>query len=210
MEADWEVEIGPAAPILDALWPGFVDLRDFPERIGDLGEAQCFPALAEALLRLNGPDSEDGLISVDKSAIWTSKCDIWRLDTGMEQFDPDEMDADPTECLAGVGCYIYLLPRDGVAFAELGRVEEWVAARVDRIRQIAVRRCRADLVIRRAFVGEREGLCVTAYLTACGVTAAGADEALGCALAVFAKAISETTRIATSLERNLRNDTIVL
>ena len=27
MEADWEVEIGGGAPVIDALWPGFVDLR---------------------------------------------------------------------------------------------------------------------------------------------------------------------------------------
>jgi len=37
MEADWEFEVGPdtaglAAPVIDACWPGFVDLRHNPER----------------------------------------------------------------------------------------------------------------------------------------------------------------------------------
>ena len=82
MEADWEVEIGPGSPIIDALWPGFVDLRRFPGAIGDLEEARRCSALAEALFRLN---------SEDVSGFWTSKCDVWRLDAGMGQCDPDEI-----------------------------------------------------------------------------------------------------------------------
>ena len=27
MEADWEVEVGGGAPVIEAFWPGFVDLR---------------------------------------------------------------------------------------------------------------------------------------------------------------------------------------
>jgi hypothetical protein len=27
LEADWEFEVGGDAPVIDALWPGFVDLR---------------------------------------------------------------------------------------------------------------------------------------------------------------------------------------
>ena len=189
MEADWEVEIGPGSPIIDALWQGFVDLRRFPGRIGDLEEARHCSALAEALLRLNCDDV---------SEFWTSKCDVWGLDAGTEQCDPDEMDADPADCVAGVACYIDLLPQDGAAFAELDRTERWVRAQVGRLRQMAARRCRADLVIRRAFVGEQEGLGVTAYLSACGATAVGADEALSCALAALANAISETTQSAST------------
>jgi hypothetical protein len=30
MEADWEFEVGGDAPVIDALWPGFVDLRLSP------------------------------------------------------------------------------------------------------------------------------------------------------------------------------------
>jgi hypothetical protein len=53
MEADWEFEVGPdaaglAAPVIDALWPGFVDLRRAPELAWHLPEAAQLPALAEA------------------------------------------------------------------------------------------------------------------------------------------------------------------
>jgi hypothetical protein len=193
MEADWEVEIGSGAPILDAHWPGFVDLRRFPERVCDLEEASLFPALSSALLRLNGPDSHPESSEEDGAgvlSVWTSKCDVWRLGDGMEQCDPDEMGADPLDCVVGVACYIDLLPRERVTFAEINRLEEWVRTKVERIRQMAAHCCRADLVIRRAFVGEQDGLGVTAYLSACGATRVEADEALSCALAVFAKAVN--------------------
>ena len=32
MEADWEFEVGGDAPVIEARWPGFVDLRRNPER----------------------------------------------------------------------------------------------------------------------------------------------------------------------------------
>jgi hypothetical protein len=67
MEADWEFEVEgetaaaeapiPEAPIIDACWPGFVDLRRNPERAWDLPEARQLPALAEALARLNAAAS---------------------------------------------------------------------------------------------------------------------------------------------------------
>ena len=44
MEADWEVEVGGGSPVIEALWPGFVDLRLYPERIGEIQEAAGFPA----------------------------------------------------------------------------------------------------------------------------------------------------------------------
>jgi len=45
MEADWEVEVGGGSPVIEALWPGFVDLRLYPERIGEIQEAAGFRRL---------------------------------------------------------------------------------------------------------------------------------------------------------------------
>jgi len=67
MEADWEVEIGGGAPIIDACWDGLVHLQTAPERAAELPEAADLPRLAEALVRLNAP----------RSPVWTSKCDVW-------------------------------------------------------------------------------------------------------------------------------------
>ena len=67
MEADWEIEIGGGAPIIEAHWSGLVDLRVNPERARLLPEAQQLPALCHALVRLNAP----------ASPVWTSKCDVF-------------------------------------------------------------------------------------------------------------------------------------
>ena len=96
MEADWEIEIGGHAPVIDACWEGFVDLRHAPGRAAELSEARDLPALADALARLNGPSSP----------LWTSKCDVWRP----ESFDPDELDAPGRTGENAIACYIDLLP----------------------------------------------------------------------------------------------------
>jgi hypothetical protein len=39
MEADWSVEIGAGLPVIDADWPGFVDLRRDIRSIDSIPEA---------------------------------------------------------------------------------------------------------------------------------------------------------------------------
>ena len=175
MEADWEFEASGDAPVIEAQWLGFVDLRRTPERARELPETVQFPALAKALVKLNAA----------VSLVWTSKCDVWEhLEEG--EFDPDEMDA-PPECAAhAMGCYIDLLPRSGrrwippeLASAECRRV-------CGLLRAVPLRCCRIDLVIRRAFVtAERMELGITAYLISCGESSAKAAQTLQAALAAF-------------------------
>ena len=38
MEADWEFEIASDAPVIDAAWTGFVDLKLQPERVTEISE----------------------------------------------------------------------------------------------------------------------------------------------------------------------------
>lgn len=203
MEADWEVEIGPDAPVIDALWPGFIDLRRAPERIGEIEETRKFPALAEALLRLNRSDSNVGLCAdsgMDSmlddltcgSQVWSSKCDIWVLDSSSDTWDPDELDATPVESLVALACYIELLPRNESLFAGLVEAETWARGAVDRLRKTVCRRCRVDLVIRRAFKGDSEVLGITAYTTACGADFNAAEEALSSALRALVSAVRAT------------------
>ena len=55
---------------------------------------------------------------------------------------------------------------------------------------VPLRCCRADLVIRRAFITpELMGLGVTAYMTACGESSAEAKRTLEAALAAFTDAL---------------------
>jgi hypothetical protein len=184
MEADWEFEVGPdaaglAAPVIDAYWPGFVDLRLAPERAWDLPEAGQFPALAEALARLNAA----------ASPVWTSKCDFWpHLEPG--EFDPDELDAPPACATHAMGCYIDLLPRSNGQWALPDAVEAECKRLCGRLRAVPLGCCRADLVVRRALTApELMGLGITAYLISCGPSSVEAAATLQNALAAFRDAL---------------------
>jgi hypothetical protein len=184
MEADWEFEVGGNAPVIDACWAGLIDLRRSPERAWQLPETAQFPALAEALAKLNAA----------ASPVWTSKCDVWpHLNAG--EFDPDEMDAPPGCATDAMSCYIDLLPRVDQQWA----VPATVAAECKRVCgllcAVPQRCCRVDLVIRRAYVtAERMDLGVTAYITSCGESSAKAERTLQTALERFADALCATQR----------------
>jgi hypothetical protein len=64
------------------------------------------------------------------------------------------------------------------------------------LRAVPRRCCRADLIIRRAFITpERVELGITAYLTACGKSPAEAAQVLQAALAIFVDAFTATLTI---------------
>jgi hypothetical protein len=174
MEADWEVEIGGSAPVIDAHWPGLVDLRRELERAWHLAETRQLPALGEALIRLNAPDS----------TVWTSKCDVFVP----EQVDPDELDA-PVGCGCAITCYIDLLPRNEERWEMCDDAVSACRGICERLRSVALRGCRADLVIRQAMLaGGKEGFGVTAYIMAVGQDTSSAEQTLAAALGAFADA----------------------
>jgi hypothetical protein len=189
MEADWEFEVGPdatglAAPVIEALWAGFVDLRCHPERAKNLPEAAHFPKLAEALARLNSADS----------LVWTTKSDLWpHLEAG--EFDPDEMDAPSCSATHAMGCYLDLLPRSDQQWA-LPEMADKACKRICGLLQaVPLGCCRADLVIRRAYITpDGMELGITAYLTSCGENPAAAAKTLEAALAALTDAFGPTQR----------------
>ena len=161
MEADYEVEAGGEAPVIEALWPGFVDLRLQPERIGEIQEVAGVPALAELLLALNKTGSP----------VWTAKCDVWEPET------------------AELACYVDLLPVADMVFARWEQAEAFCREWVARLVPVSMPECRVELVVRQAIAGEAEGVGVTAYLSATGGDRTCAAEALAAALVAFAGAI---------------------
>lgn len=189
MEADWEVEIGGDAAVIDAGWPGLIDLRADPNRVSEIPEVNDLPALGEALLRLNDASSP----------VWTAKCDVWQVD----EFDPDELDAMRQLAKEAVACYIDLLPRSSQSWDTTESAVAACQAICARLREAPLRCCRADLVVRRAFMGaETPDYGMTAYLTACGEAKQAATRQLGQALAVFADSVSAFGRekIAPTLQ----------
>jgi hypothetical protein len=184
MEADWEFEVDGEAPVIDAAWDGFVDLRLQPECANELAETAGFPALAGALTRLNS----------DGSPVWTSKCDMWPV-IDRAEWDADELDAPPDIATHAAGCYIDLLARDEQQWLLPAVAAETCTRFCERMHSIPMGCCRADLVIRRAVVAaEKNGAVemefgITAYLTGCGASDAEAAVALEGALHAFAGAI---------------------
>lgn len=176
MEADWDVEAGASAPVIDPHWPGFVDLRAAPEQASELSEAAELPALARALVALNAPDSP----------VLTAKCDVWPVDS----FDPDELDAPCEGSLQAIGCYIDLLPRSERQWKALDEVVDWCKRLCARMRAVPLRSCRVDMVVRSAsLAAERLDWGVTSYLTAVGPNHAAAAQVMDRALAVLADSI---------------------
>lgn len=177
MEADWEVEIGGDAPVIEACWPGFVDLRAAPEPASELAETLELAGLADALRLLNSSGSE----------VWTSKTDVFVP----EAIDPDELDSAEGSAAYALACYIDLLPRSEHAWMSSAGALLAGQEICARLREIGLRCCRVDLVIRRAFVAQDETAHgITVYCTACGVTAEAAKARLGECVAVFADAIA--------------------
>lgn len=169
MQADWEFEVGPGAPIIDAAWAGLVDLRRNPGGIREIGETALVPSLAPALLRLNSASSP----------VWTAKCDAWTP----EAIDPGELDAPDPQTACALACYIDLLPSDATDWCTPAGMEAFCRHLCGLLRAIPVRCCRADLVVRRAVLSaETEALGITAYLSACGASSSQAASALSAAI----------------------------
>ncbi|MFZ0745017.1 MAG: hypothetical protein WAM85_11465 [Terracidiphilus sp.] len=176
MEADWEVEVGGESPVIEAQWPGFVDIEHTPQSAWLLPEAAKLPALAGTLAKLNAA----------VSPVWTSKSDVWPV----TEFDPDELDAPADAARCATACYIDILPRSDQMWPTLALTAQWCKSICTCIRPVPLRCCRADFVVRQAvLVPERTDLGITAYLTACGQTPANAAEVLTAALAVLSDSI---------------------
>jgi hypothetical protein len=183
MEADWEIEIGGDAPVIEAHWFGFVDLRIEPSRANELPETRQLPGLADALAHLNATTS----------SVWTCKTDVFVPD----QIDSDELDSEREEATHAIACYVDLLPRSKQQWVLPAQAEADCKLICAKLRSSRLSRCRADLVIRRAVIAsDSHGLGVTAYLTACGATQDDAKLRLAECLAMFAGIVlSQDARI---------------
>jgi hypothetical protein len=170
MQADWEIEIGADAPVIDADWPGFVDLHLHPERAARFEEAMRFPPLGTALVRLNLPGSpirDPGTI------------------------DPDELDAPQETARSSIACYIDLLPREVGLWSELEDAVRWCKDRCAQLHGVPLRSSRVDLILRRAVVsGNLHALAVTSYLAACASAARETEMQLELVLGVFADCVA--------------------
>jgi hypothetical protein len=195
MEADWEIEVGGGAPVIEAHWSGFVDLRAQPGRIVEISEvAKCAP-LAELLLALNGT----------VSGLWTAKCDLWEPDAPVVAGETSLPDAE-LRCGAfgsphALACYVDLLPLNGRVFPLWTEAESFCRAWVDRLAEVSIPEARLDLVVRQAIAGTSEGFGVTAYFHAEAGSGAAAISSLAAAFSAFAASIPPLPAPADAVSR---------
>lgn len=176
MEADWEFEIGGEAPVIEAYWSGLVDLRARPEQVSELSECGELPTLADALVKLNSPNSP----------VWTSKTDVFVP----EHNDADEMAASADEAVHAITCYVDLLPRGEQMWNAPSEAERYCREICADLRAIELSRCRVDIIVRRAVVARTNDIGMTVYLTACGATPTEANARLGECLGILAEVIN--------------------
>lgn len=173
MLVDWEVEVGGDVQVIDAAWPGFVDLRKSPELVREMEECRAWPELVDPLQRLNAVGSP----------VWTTKCDAWRM-LNFAAEDGDEYDAGPEDVCA-VACYIDLLAWPGVRQAE-----DFCRGMKGKLGLVTERGSRVEFVVRRARLAEgEEGIGISAYTAGCGVNVDEARARLGCALAAWVNCV---------------------
>ncbi|HEY0796084.1 MAG TPA: hypothetical protein VGD64_09915 [Acidisarcina sp.] len=191
MEADWAVEIGAGLDCIDVPWSGedwgpgssceFIDLLAAPElsaSIARIPEARDESALCSGLIRLNGPGSP----------VFTSKCDLWTLESG--EIDSYELDA-AGPVIAGRASYIDFVFRDAARFASFDAHERWMRRVVDYLRQSALRSVRVDFVLRQAEVRGVEGFGISFYAIGCGPDGVSAALSWEAALAAAVEAICD-------------------
>lgn len=183
MEADWAAEIGPDLPVIEADWPGLVDLRAEPEAVERIPEAAEYAALRDALLQLNAPESP----------VRTTKSDVWTL--AAQEIDPLEFGCALNSELVGLACYVDLVALDAGLLASFERHEAWARRAVQEMRDAASAAGRVDLVIRAARAMRREGFALTLYVAGCGADVASAQASWASALRLAA---TVTMRAATS------------
>ena len=169
MFAEWTAECGPDDPVIEVPWADptgtahFVDLRAEPFDVGEIAEAEIYPALRRALRSLNGA----------RSAFFSSKCDAWGLspEDGGEKLEALrlELDVAAEETAFGFASYIDVLWRERAIFGSAHMATD----RLDRLARRAARLPHAEAafeaVLRPALVdlrGTLEGFGATLYVTA--------------------------------------------
>ncbi len=183
MEADWSVELGGDAPVIDQGWPGWIDICQDPSRIARLDEVNTFPPLGKALRWVL--ESNCGMLP--------TKCDFW---TREELVNACEYDADSGTNSTTANCFVDLMPQAATHWMHLASAEHWAEATVKKLQGIPCRNSRVEVVLRQAFKNDLSFLGVSLYISACGISTTQAMSTLTSALplALAATCMAHTDR----------------
>ncbi len=168
MLSEWTAECGTDDPVLVVPWSSpdgslaWVDLRDDPDALDHVHEADEHPALLAALRALNGT----------RSPVFTAKCDIWTMDVDELAAMQADLLLEPYQAQSGITCYIDLLWRERSVFASRARTEQMLY-RLDRLAgELPQTLSKLEWIVRPAVLdldgSVREGYAVTLYVKAVG------------------------------------------
>ncbi len=177
MEADWSVEIGDDAPVIDRDWPGWVDLQRNPDAVQSLTEVRAFPPLGQMLHAM----------LQRCSSLLPTKCDVWMEGPA----DPLEFDSEPENCTCVAACYLDLLPLHLAGWKQFAAVEEWARTTIRHLRSRSCRNARVELVVREASTLQDSGFGVAIYLAGCGASEFAAHAALEEAMLVATEVLCQ-------------------
>lgn len=168
MLAEWTAECGADAPVIVIPWSDpsgasrFVNLRTEPFDLGEIAEADLYPALRRALRSLNA----------QRSAFLTSKCDAWALSPGDggEKLESLRLELDLSGEEAGFGfaSYIDILWRERTTFASAHVASDRLDRLVRRAAKLPHAEAALEAVLRPAIVdltNTLEGFGATLYVT---------------------------------------------
>lgn len=151
MLAEWNVEIGGDAPVLEIPWRSedgqirYFDLKRQPELLLQLPEARASDELREFLRWLNSPESP-----------WeTAKCDLW---CSQEMDQEEDIFGEPWK----FGSYVDLFFVDPKEMMSFSVHERWVQSLVQRLRISPEIAAAVELDVRRCF-DRRKGTGISGF-----------------------------------------------
>ena len=178
---DWSAACSADDPVLVVPWHDvtsglhFIDLRDDPDALDSIAEAEQFPALLQCLRALNGA----------RSPLFTAKCDVWPASAEELAAIALELQAEPEHAVAGQISYLDLLCRDRALFSSFHQQQHLLGRMERRLAALEQPAAIAEAVVRPAlmdFTSPQEGFCLSLYIKAVGSTSAAADQAWSGAL----------------------------
>ncbi len=182
MLSEWSAECGADDPVLVVPWSSpdgalhWIDLRDDPDALDAIAEADEHPALLASLRALNGT----------RSPVYTAKCDAWPMDLGELESLRADLLLDPEVAQSGFSSYIDQLWRERSVFTSRHRMEGMLY-RIDRMAaELPHSLAKLECVLRPAVAdldgAVAEGFALTMYVKAAGVNEIEAAERWDAAL----------------------------
>lgn len=188
MQVEFNVELGADDHVLELPWASpdgkmhFLDLRNQPELLLEVAEAQDNRDLAEFLSVLNQPGS----------IVQTAKCDTWLTN---ELDAEDEIFGAPWK----FGSYVDLIFTEPARQMVLTEHEEFANALLTLLTKVPDFAAAADFVLRRCYYHRPhqspdhsdDGYCLTFYLNGYGDDEAGAKKSWSIGLKLVQNAVMQ-------------------